>query len=706
MAPHKKYSRNIVYDKPPFSVIVSEPKEGETGIFRSPSSKDALMTSPDPSITTVYNILEYGARKYPSRPCLGSRVLKTVIKESKKVPKMIDGERVMVDKEWEYFELSPYKYITYTEAHNIVKATGSGLRELGIQPNGKERLHMFAATSQYWLTTALGAMSQNIPIVTAYDTLGEDGLIHSIKDTETRAIFTDATLLKSLVNPVKECHLIRYIFYRNDHPADAPANIDNEIIATLKGIRGDIQIMPINDLIKLGQLHPHDTIQADPSDLACIMYTSGSTGKPKGVVLKNSNVVAGVAGADGTVNRFRYFLSPEDRIITYLPLAHILEFVVELSGLVWGTSLGYGTVRTLSDLNVRNCLGDIRECQPTVMVGVGAVWETIRKGIINNLEKQSALVRKLFWSGYKLKQIMSNYGIPGQGVIDSVIFKKVKVATGGKLRVLFAGGSAVSTHTQEFLSLTVAPMIIGYGLTETCAMCCIMPPSELCLGTVGGPVTCIEMKLIDIPEADYYTKSNPPQGEIVVRGPPVTSEYFKNEEETNAVFKDGWFYTGDVGELTPTGHVKIIDRRKNLIKTLNGEYVALEKLESIYRSNPYVANVCVYADSTRLKPIAIVLPNEPKLVELAKSLGIEGDHLQSLVHDELLVKKVSSSLIETGKQGGLKGIELINTAVLTDKEWTPQNGFVTPAQKLQRRAILEDNRAAVTEAYNRTEGNA
>jgi long-chain acyl-CoA synthetase len=196
------------------------------------------------------------------------------------------------------------------------------------------------------------------------------------------------------------------------------------------------------------------------------------------------------------------------------------------------------------------------------------------------------------------------------------------------------------------------------------------------LGVLPGSIEC---KLVDFPDAGYFAKNKPPQGEIWIRGTSVTSGYLDLEKETKESFTDdGWFMTGDVGEWDPQGHIKIIDRKKNLVKTQNGEYIALEKLESVYRGTHVVANICVYADSNRTKPVAIIVPAEPALKVLAQENGIKGEHLEDFAHNDKLNEIILKQLQEVGRKGGLKGIEIIEGIVLTEEEWTPENVSVSP----------------------------
>lgn len=241
--------------------------------------------------------------------------------------------------------------------------------------------------------------------------------------------------------------------------------------------------------------------------------------------------------------------------------------------------MGYGNPKTLSDTSVRNCKGDIKEFRPSILVGVPAVWESVRKGIVAKVDGGSPIVKNLFWSALATKSFLMSSGLPGSSVLDAVVFKKVKEATGGRLRFCMNGGGPIAKDTQRFISMVIAPMISGYGLTETTAMGALMDPMHWSDTSLGDIPSSVEIKLVDYAEAGYYTKNKPPQGEIWLRGPTIISEYYENEEETRAaITSDGWFKSGDIGEWDANGHLRIIDRKKNLVKTLNGEYIALEKV--------------------------------------------------------------------------------------------------------------------------------
>ncbi|KNG52055.1 acetyl-CoA synthetase-like protein [Stemphylium lycopersici] len=670
----------------------AEKVEGETIPRRNNAARDELVTKPHDGVETLYDVLRHSAAKFGNAKAVGARRIVNVHEETKKVKKMVDGKEQEVDKKWQYFELSPYKYKSFVEFEKMALSAGAGLKSLGFEP--QDRLHLFAATSMQWLASAHGALSQSMAIVTAYDTLGEEGLKHSMLQTNAKVMFTDPELLPRLVNPMKEAKDVKVVVYctKND-----PKQKD---IDTLTQAHPHLKVISFDDLVKMGEENPAEPIPPKADDLACIMYTSGSTGTPKGVMIRHRNVVAAIAGVDVIVGKY---LGPGDVLITYLPAAHILEFVFENAVLYWGGTMGYGTIRTLSDQSVRNCAGDIRELKPTVMVGVPQVWETIKKGIINKVEAGGAIKSNMFWGAYAAKGFLLGTGIPGSGILDAIVFNKVKEATGGRLRICLNGGGPIAKETQRFISIAITPMISGYGLTETCAMGALMDPlawNEHALGEMPGSV---EMKLVDFADAGYFSTNNPPQGEIWIRGGGVVDGYLDMPEETKEAFTDdGWFKTGDVGEFNANGEIRIIDRKKNLVKTLAGEYIALEKLESVYRSAPIVANICVYAAEDRQKPIAIIVPTEPQLKKLAAAEGVSGDHLEELVHDKKVNSAVLKQLQQAGQKGGLAGFEMIEGVVLADEEWTPQNGLTTAAQKLNRKAILKQYQKEVDAAYGKS----
>ncbi|SCZ97936.1 BZ3500_MvSof-1268-A1-R1_Chr3-3g06468 [Microbotryum saponariae] len=670
--------------------IGPEAVKGQGQIRRYLQTKEALTERPAPHINVVADILASSVKRFGDRPALGWRDLLRMHEEEKEVTKKVGNETVTETKKWSYFELSDYKYMSYNELASKVKAAASALVEAG--HSSKTIFNIYASTSVNWQVMANGCASQGITFATAYDSLGEDGLQHSLAEPEVYGLFTNANLVSTVANVISsgKTPSVKVVIY-DGKDSDVKTGALDKLEKT------GVKVYKFDDFIALGREKPHSPNHPQPEDLACIMYTSGSTGAPKGVLLTNANIIAAIGGAETLLHDLT---TPDARYIAFLPLAHIFEMAVEMTLLYVGIPIGYGTVKTLTDTSVRNCAGDIRAFKPTIMCGVPAVWELIRKGIMAKVKAGGGVKQKLFNYAVNAKKA-AGPGTLTARIADAVVFKPVKQGTGGALKYIINGGASVSKETQQFLSTALCDtMIQGYGMTETCALSFILPPSLLQSGVVGVPCPSIEAKLVDFEEAGYFSTNSPPQGEVWIRGPTVTKGYFKREDLTKeAITEDGWFQTGDIGQWNPDGTLSIIDRKKNLVKLQGGEYVALERLESIYKSTPCVANIAVHADSNAARPMAIIVLHEGNSKNLAEANGMDGSDLEALASNKDFKKLVVSELAAGAKRANLKSLEQISVVVLTAHEWTPQNGLLTAAQKLQRKGILEKYKDEVSAVY-------
>nr|XP_036586959.1 amp-binding enzyme [Colletotrichum truncatum]KAF6797689.1 amp-binding enzyme [Colletotrichum truncatum] len=676
--------------KPPFTIEAPgyERVPGETIPRRHWKAKDGLRTQPHPDIHIMYDIVKRSARIYPNEPAVGTRSLVKLHKEKKKVPKNVDGEVREVEREWQYFELSKYSFMTYAEFHTYILQLASGLRKLGLGKGSK--LHLFATTSANWMALAHACGSQSMSIVTAYDTLGASGVEHSLIQSEADAMYLDPHLLKTASEPLKKAHNVKFVIYNDNCIFTEGSELD-----TFRKTNPDVKLVSVEEVRQLGEDNPVDPVEAKPEDLYCIMYTSGSTGTPKGVPMSHASMVAAITGLFHGVEDA---VTSSEYVLAYLPLAHIFELVVENVALFIGATLGYGNPRTLSDNSMKNCAGDMREFGPSVLVGVPQVYETVRKGIIAKVNSSGPLIKNLFWAVFNYKSFMVKHGLPGAGsVFDSIVFGKVRELTGGRLRFILNGASGIADGTKHFLSMTVAPMLTGYGLTETAANGALGDPLAYTPNAIGPPPPAVEVKLVSIPDLNYSTDSNPPQGEIYIKGPAVLKEYYKNPEETEkAITKDGWFKTGDIGEFNSDGALNVIDRVKNLVKMQGGEYIALEKLESVYRGSQFVQNIMIYGDGEHSRAIAVIAPNEKVLTEEAQKLGVDQHDMHT---NRKVVDAVLKDLVSAGRKAGLSGLEIIAGVVLVEEEWTPDSGLVTATQKLNRRVIKDKYKQRMEAAF-------
>ncbi|TPX47220.1 hypothetical protein SeLEV6574_g00968 [Synchytrium endobioticum] len=687
--------------KPMSYALENTEREGVEGpIIRgidAQNNNNELIASLDPSCKTVTELMDYAVGKYGDMNSLGQRKVIKVHSEKKEVTKMVNGEEQKEMKEWKYMELSAYEYMTYKEVKAFTTAVGAGLRHLGFK--AKDKLTIFADTSRDWILVAHGALRQNLTVTTAYATLGEDGLTHSMNECEVPVLFTNAELLPIVLKVAPRVNTLTTVIYNGEPSSD--------ILEQIKASKPGMKVMTLNDVAELGMGNPVEPVNPTPDDIACIMYTSGSTGPPKGVIILHRNIVAAV-GAAGTILTRCLEDTTNDVYLAYLPLAHILEFTVEHTAMAVGLCLGYGSPRTLTDASVRNCKGDIRELRPTVMAGVPAVWETIRKGILTKIKGSSSIVQKVFHMAYNLKWQLIQAGLP-TGILDAIVFKKIKDQTGGRLKFALSGGAPIPRATQEFLSICLCQIVGGYGLTESTGVIAVQNPGRATLGQigrVGPPVGCCEIKLVDVPEAGYRSTDKPhPRGEIWVRGGQIMTGYYKQPQLTSETMSGEWLMTGDIGEIQSDGSLAIIDRKKNLVKLANGEYIALEKMEAVYNTSSYVQSLCLHADSEQTFPVAIVVPAEQAIRNLAEEKNLidnpQGTELQNIVSIKEIQKTLHEDLISVGKKGGLKGTELIGASTVVAETWTAENGFLTAAQKLKRKDIIKKYQAEINKMYSK-----
>lgn len=483
---------------------------------------------------------QYAARNFGSRAALGARPVKNIITEQKPITK--DGVTTM--KSWSFFELGPYEWWSAAEFAAIAKEIGSGLRGLGYKAH--DLLCIFADTSREWQAVAHGCFSQSMSISTSYATLGEDALAYGLNEGKTGVVYCGTDQLPVLANVQPKVPSLKHVIY-NGKP-------DDKAITALES--AGVQVITLDALRESGRKTPFPPVPPKPEDLACRMYTSGSTGDPKGVEIPHSMATAGIAGACAIVDSVCKY-DGSDTFIAFLPLAHILEFTVEATCLFRGIKLGYGSPKTLLDSSVRNCLGDIKELKPTLMAGVPAVWDGVRKGISAQFAKFPPLAQKIIGKLMDAKWWLMERKLPTT-LLDLVLFDRIKANLGGRLVAALSGGAPISRETQKFISILVCPLVGGYGMTESTGTILVQVPPRVILGTIGEPVPSCEVKLVDVPDAGYLSTNKPyPQGEIWARGKNIMRGYYNKPDLTKEALSDSWLRTGDIAEIHPDGTFQV-----------------------------------------------------------------------------------------------------------------------------------------------------
>ncbi|GFY53981.1 long-chain-fatty-acid--CoA ligase 4 [Trichonephila inaurata madagascariensis] len=640
------------------------------------------IVNPLENVKTMDELFRLAIVRHGSKRCVGTREVLSEADEYLKNGKVFKKVR-LGDK---------YIWHSYIDINERIETLAKGLLSYGLQP--KKQIAIFAETRIEWMLACQACFRINVPVATLYATLGDEGIIHGLNETEVNHIITSQELLPKLKKILKQTPAVSKVVYmENIRPVD------------ITGFPEKVQIMSFSELEKMGALC--DPIAYDPPEphsTAILMYTSGSTGTPKGVVLSHKNMVTTTAGLLDCIPKLR----SDDVYIGYLPLAHSFEISAEAFFFVMGIPVGYSSPYTLTDKStgiIGGCKGDATVLRPTIMTAVPLMADRIRKGVVEATKQKSKLAQEFFQFAidYKLFWYRKGMNTP---ILNRLIFSKIRNMVGGRVRIMACGGAPLSPDTHDFIRMALdVQMLQAYGMTETAASATLMAMHDYSTGRVGAPLSKCYIKLVDWPEGNYHATDKPyPRGEIVIGGDCVSSGYFKNAELTNVSFKDEddirWFLTGDIGELYPDGTFKIIDRKNDLVKLQFGEYISLGKIEAELKTCPLVDNICVIGNGFHDYTIALIVPNLERMNALAKSLGKEDFPLSKLCQDPEVISAFSKAIVQQGQKSKLMRAEIPTKVKLVSEDWQPETGLVTAAFKIRRKYIQQFYKNCIDEMYS------
>ena len=493
---------------------------------------------------------------------------------------------------------------------------------------------------------------------------------------------------------IKEMPTLKVIVYTNDMCAP------DQRIPVPSGSNG-VSIYSFDDFVSMGDTSKFPPTPPKPETCAVIMFTSGSTGKPKGVVVTHKNLLATVAGA---IHSLGVKLG-EDVYLGYLPLAHILELMAEFSMIGFGCQICYADPKTLTATGAYP-IGALEQYSPTIMAGVPKIWDVIKKGVQAKVAAGSPVAAFLVNTALQWRTFCFSNGMDTP-LFKALVFKKFAKVVGGRLRLAISGGGPLNTEVQLFVRTAFGcPLFQGYGLTETCAGLSMQDPGDLRCGIAGVPLTSCEVKLesceiedkAGLPYLSTDTRDTNGEkiygrGEIMVRGANISKGYYMLEDKTKEEWeKDGFFHTGDIGQFMEDGSLRIVDRKKNLVKLKGGEYIAIENMEMSYGNSSFVdaigGGICCYGDGDMDRPVALMQLNKPVVMSWAKS-NASGKSWEELKSDKKLYEAVLADLNNEGKKAGLSNLEKLKGVTFLYEPWTPENGCLTAANKLQRRVVIE-----------------
>lgn len=549
-----------------------------------------------------------------------------------------------------------------------------GLYSLGIRKG--ERVAILSESRVEWVLADQGCIFARAVPVPVYPTLTASQVAYILNDSGARALFVSTRAkYEEVQTALRDWPKIETVILFDPDRLTA-ANCLNFIELEDRGRTLDEQ-QPM-----LGGELSH---ASRPDDLATIIYTSGTTGEPKGVMLTHSNMVSNLIDS---ANHFDF--GDQDSALSVLPLSHIFERQAMNMYLHHGISVYFGSLETLGE--------NLREVQPTVLVGVPRIYEKIlarvedraaAKGTLN-----AALVHWAIDIGKHWARLIADHGsVPlwlsmKHRLADLLIFEKLRKAMGGHIRILVSGGASLSTDVALAFLGAGLPIVQGYGLTETSPVITAGQLNDNRIGTAGKPIRNVEVRIA-------------PDGEIETRGPHVMRGYWNKPEETRAVFtEDGWFKTGDIGSLDGDGYLTITDRKKELLKTSGGKYIAPQPIEQLIKSSRFVNQVVVIGNGRKF-PAALIVPDWEQLESYAELKGLElktrAEFCRHLRIIDLFERQIAA------RTQNLAQFEKIKRIALLDHELTVEGGELTPTLKVKRRVIDEKYRDVIDRIYSDAE---
>ncbi|XP_074084970.1 long-chain-fatty-acid--CoA ligase 1 isoform X2 [Macrotis lagotis] len=643
--------------KPPCDLSMQSVEvEGTDGARRS-----TILESDEPlsffydDVTTLYEIFQRGMQMSNNGPCLGSRKPD-----------------------------QPYEWISYKEVADKAECVGSALLQKGYKASPDQYFGIFAQNRPEWVIIEQGCYAYSMVVVPLYDTLGNEAITYIINKAELSLVFVDKPektnlMLESVEN--KLTPILKIIVVMD------PFDID----LVERGKKCGVEVISMKAFEDLGRANRRKPKPPSSGDLAVICFTSGTTGNPKGALITHQNVVSDCS-AFVKVTEKTLHLNSSDTHISYLPLAHMYEQLMMCVMLCHGAKIGFfqGDIRLLMD--------DLKMLQPTIFPVVPRLLNRMFDKIFG--QANTTMKRWILDFASKRKEAELRSGIiRNNSLWDKFIFHKIQASLGGKVRLMITGAAPVSATVLTFLRAALGCQFYeGYGQTECTAGCSLTVPGDWTAGHVGAPMPCCLIKLVDVEEMNYLAAKG--EGEICVKGPNVFKGYLKDPAKTaEALDKDGWLHTGDVGKWLPNGTLKIIDRKKHIFKLAQGEYIAPEKIENIYQRSEPVAQVFVYGESLQAFLIGIVVPDVETLSPWAKKKGFSGS-ITDLCRNKDVKKAILEDMVRLGKEAGLKTFEQVKGIALHSELFSVENGLLTPTLKAKRPELRKYFRAQIDELYS------
>ncbi len=550
--------------------------------------------------------------------------------------------------------------ISSQEFYRDAVGVSTSLASWGIRKG--DRVAILSENRPEWATAEFGTMLLGAVVVPIYSTLTAQQMTYMLRDSGARVIFV------STVEQVKKVMAIK-----------SETAIEKIVVMDYIGIPEGI---PMHRLMHNGPTQRDagfDTaaLAIGPDDLATIIYTSGTTGTPKGAMLTQNNL------ASNLIHSLDDFpLGVGDVSISFLPLSHITARHVDYAMFYHGVTIAYCPY--IDELHIA-----LREVKPTLLVGVPRVFEKMQRQI--QLQTKAGFKRTFYKWALRVGRSHREEILAGKkptsfewNLADKIVYSKVREGLGGRVKIYISGGAPLGRDLAEWYSDIGIRIHEGYGLTETSPVIALNNPSAHKIGTVGRPLPNLEVRIAD-------------DGEILVRGPSVFKGYWNMPAETAAALEpEGWFHTGDIGNLDEDGYLSITDRKKDLIKTSGGKFIAPQPIERKLKANTLVGEAIVIGDKRKF-PSVVIAPNFADLEAWAAENGIQFSSREELIKNEKVRAAYESIVADTNSN--LAQFEKLKKFILVADEFSIADGSLTPTLKLKRRVVEERYRQRIQQLY-------
>ena len=559
--------------------------------------------------------------------------------------------------------------VTHQELARKVHHAAVGLWELGVCPGDK--VAILSANRPEWAIADYACLTARCADIPIYPTIPGHQVAYILDDSQAVAAFVaDRTQYQKIAEHRSELPNLKHIIC-----FDAPS--DDEGVISLQELcqRGAAAENKYPDYKK-------DACAIGENDLATLIYTSGTTGAPKGVMTTHRNIASNVEATLKVID-----VGPEDSCLSLLPLSHTFErmaghYIMFHSG----TTISYAE-------SIDQVPANLLEVRPTIVLSVPRLFEKIYGRVLENATAGSAVKRRIFfwargtaeaWADLTLagKQIPGGLAFKKK-IADKLVFSKLQGRTGGRIRFFVSGGAPLYPEIARFFFAAGIPILEGYGITETSPVIAVNPLESPRMGTVGPPLPGVEVKIA-------------PDGEILARGPNVMAGYHNKPEATReAIDEDGWFHTGDIGELDSDNYLKITDRKKDIIVTAGGKNIAPQPIENKVKANQYVLNAVMVGDKRKF-PLILVVPNVDGLEAWAIGQKVLTDPGEFLKHPDV-VAKIEAEVM--GCFGDLASYEIPKKVQIIETDFSIEAGELTPTLKVKRKVVEEKYKDLIDALY-------